>query len=335
MTQTEKNDKKLPFSLFRAGEVSKLQKMSGNATKVMMAIRFGRWEGESFVIGCRDLEEWGLKRTTGWKVLKELVNAKLLKVVKEGSFGTRGKKTSYEIVHTKAYEEKQAADTNNCTIVSPLGRTVDDERVREHRQQRQKESVGADIPKETSSTSSQKSKDEEVSTSATAAAVAAAAERLAKEERAEREALDRRKQNMRIGKAADAVGKLAIEFKEQVGSWEAAEELAMKFERGELTPQQLRARLAVGDAGLVKKCETQPVVDIESSQRDNKAGGSQKSDDAKYIVNARVDAPNNTLRRLLGDWFVKGKNRLETNASNLSNGDRITDQGAITREAKG
>lgn len=236
------------FAIVRGAECEALKLLSGNAAKLWIAIRYGRREGEPFPVGCRDFSEWGLGRDAAARALHELVDAGLMAIVERGAFGRRGRRTVYAIVHTRAHEQEQSGITDNKSAKSPELPTTNGKTVRNCRQQTGKQSEIPDTPKDTSSTSSQKSKEEEVSVNP--------------EAEAERESRQQAfKESMRrIGEAAKAAAMSDIAFIQKAGGREPADLLARSFERGNLSPLQLRARLAEGDERALEREAEGPTV---------------------------------------------------------------------------
>lgn len=236
------------FAIVREAECEALKGLSANASKLWIAIRFGQKEHEPVTIGCRDFADWGVGRSAAAKALQDLVDAGLLRVAERGSFGRRGKRTVFSIVHTKAFEREQSANADNKPAFSPELRTTNQKRVPKSGQQTRKQSVYADTPKDTSSTSSRKSEEEEVFVDLEAGP--------------EREARVKAQQESarRIERAALAVVMTDIAFIRKAGGPKPADLLARSFERGNLTPLQLRKRLADSEAGSAKQENPGPMV---------------------------------------------------------------------------
>ncbi|MEM9618368.1 MAG: hypothetical protein AAF936_10445 [Pseudomonadota bacterium] len=236
------------FAIVREAECEVLKGLSANASKIWIAIRFGRKDHEPIVIGCRDFSDWGVGRSAAAKALQDLVDAGLLRVAERGAFGRRGKRTVFNIVHTKAFEREQSANADNKPALSPELRTTNQRRVPKSGQQTGKESVSADTPKDTSSTSSRKSEEEEVSVDLQAEAD--------REERVKAQQESAR----RIERAAIAVAMTDFAFIRKAGGPKPADLLARSFDRGNLTPLQLRKRLADSEAGSAEQESRGPMV---------------------------------------------------------------------------
>ncbi len=227
---------KLLFAIVREAECEALKRLSGNAVKLWIAIRYGRREGEPFAIGCRDFKEWGLGRDAAAKALQELVEANLLSIVERGSFGRRGRRTIYSIVHTKAYERKQSGITDNKSAKSPGMPTTNDKTVRVCRQQTRKESVNSDTPKDTPAPAEQEQ----------GAGVSVNIEENAERER---ELQLQKERSRRIERNAKRFGWSDKALMDKAGGPKAADFLCRKLESGQFTEQQFRARLAESDKG--------------------------------------------------------------------------------------
>lgn len=238
------------FAIVRGAECEALKRLSGNAAKLWIAIRYGRREGEPFPVGCRDFDDWGLNRNVVARALQELVDAGLMKIVERGAFGRRGRRTIYAIVHTKAHEREQSSNRDNKPGKSPSSVTTNRKTVPKSGQQPAKESRQRDTTRILPSTSSPEVEEKEVSVNP--------------EAEAERESRQQAfKESMRrIGEAAKAVTMRDTAFIQKAGGREPADLLARSFERGNLTPLQLRARLAVDGEGALEEGSMGPAPRI-------------------------------------------------------------------------
>ena len=234
------------FAYVRKPECEALMRCKPSAAMALIYIRsvLAKREDRPFQAGSRDFKNCGLGRDAAAGALRDLEAAGLIRCEDRGGF-KRGKKATWRIVHTKAFTKNTAgksANPTDDTVGKPanIGRKT--------RQLEQNTAGLSDTPKETSSTSSQKSKEEEVSVCA--------------ERDAAREAqLRAHKESMRrIGRAAEAVAMADMVFIKKAGGLRPADLLARSFERGNLTPLQLRKRLADSEAGLAGKGEVGPVV---------------------------------------------------------------------------
>ena len=268
------------FVIVRRGEVEKLKRLSANASKLLIAIRFGRKEDEPFAVGCRDFEDWGIKKTVAAEALKELVEAGLLKIVEETAFEYKRQRQAYRIVHTRDYERQQSAMADTQKAPSPVGRTVDGATVRPSGQNAVLQSGGADIPSKPSSPSSRKAKEGLGSACASASADGADADRGAREaEREHQKALEaQRDRSKRIFEAASAIGKRPYDFMKMAGGPKPADFFARKWKRGELTTEQLKSRLAESKAGLLNGSEQRCSDEPDGSERVDSTGHDDQVD---------------------------------------------------------
>jgi hypothetical protein len=244
MGATMSEDKQEFFAMVRGPECEALKSLKPSAAKLWIAIRCGRKEGEPFGAGSRDFKDWGMGRDAVASALKELVKAGLLEMVSIGGF-KRGSRSKFRIVHTRSFQKNTAgkpANPKSVTAGKPgnIGRKT--------RQLAQVTAGKSDPPKDTSSTSSRKSEEEEVSIDSE------------RSDEAQRDAEIRtfKRQKTRIGVAADAVVMSMQTFEEKAGGFDAAVFLALSYERGKLSKQQLRARLMSIEAGLTR--EDEPVA---------------------------------------------------------------------------
>ena len=234
------------FAYVRKAECKALINCKPSAAKAFIYIRsvLAQREDRPFQAGSRDFKECGLGRDAAASALRDLETAGLIRCVDRGGF-TRGKKTTWQIVHTKASAKNTAGKPAN-TLGDTAGKPANP-----GRKTRQLEQNTAGLPdtlKETSSTSSKKSKEEEVSLSA----------RNQVEHQA-RVAIHR-DSIRRIERAAKAVAMPTMAFMNKAGGPKPADLLARSFERGNLTPFQLRKRLADSEAGSAGKGEEGPMV---------------------------------------------------------------------------
>ncbi len=230
------------FCIIREAEYEALKTLSANACKALVALKFGQCDGAKISFGVRDLEAFGMKKSAAADALKELAQANLIAIEKDSSFGAKRSKRVWRVIHTRDQPELQSATADTGKPDSPPRRTMARATVRHGGHGRRLQSAVADTPKETSPTSSSKSEEGEVSPA----------------ELEERTAFRTRKR--RIGEAAKAVAMPDHLFEEKAGGHEAADLLARSFERGNLTPLQLRARLAEGEAGFGRKAPVSEMV---------------------------------------------------------------------------
>lgn len=231
-------------------EFTKLRtlKNPGNAALALLYLKAAKRGIRS--IGCRQIATGtGLSKDQASRALRDLIDAKLIEKVKNGSSAGDGHVACYEIMHWDI-PEKPSHQCDRPKHKRRTSATPKEKTVAPVRQRRQKPSRQCDIYNTASSASPSRRKDEE------AVLVRRRRHRVVRQLRHQwhRETkLNReRAQNERIGRAAEAIPVKLIEFKEKAGGWSAADFLARKYDRGELTPRQLRARLAESSAGLGK-----------------------------------------------------------------------------------
>lgn len=227
------------FAFVREAECEALKGMKPSAALAWIAIRsdLGRnGENEPFPCGSRDFKEWGLGRDAAAAALKEFVSKGLLEIVTAGSFGRRGSRSTFRIVHrrsTQAEENKAGKSANSKPVTA--GKSANSGR--KTRQLAEITAGFSDTSSMTSSTSSQKSKEEEV------------IDRFEVDPQRSEKVRAHQASIRRIDSAAAALVMKGWEFIQRSGGPKAADLLARSFERGNLTPEQLRRRLA--DSGAI------------------------------------------------------------------------------------
>ena len=227
------------FAFIRKPECEALRRCKPSAAMALIYIRsvLAQREDQPFLCGSRDFDGCGMGRDAAASALQDLEREGVIRCEDRGNF-TRGKKASWRLVHTRENEKITAGKPANCKT-NTAGKPANSGR--KTRQLGENTAGKPATPKETSSTSSQKSKEEEVS-ALSESETARASERQALRERL-----------LRIDKAAKAVALAERSFIEKAGGLEPADLLARMWERGNLTPQQLRARLYAGEAGTCEK----------------------------------------------------------------------------------
>lgn len=217
------------FAFIREPEGEALKRLSPLASKVFIAIRFGRREDEPFELGVRDLDDWSISKDQAARALAELVGAGLLEVARGASFGAKRVRRRLQIVHRQEAEQSQRRDTPaggsraSATVIPLQSRRRDYEKP--------PQSQKRDIPKEASSPSAQKPKGEEAAQGSTACPAL-------------------REQRRRVEEAARRLGTGSGAFTSAAGGPTAANELALAFLRGDLSPSDVKARLAAREDGF-------------------------------------------------------------------------------------
>ena len=229
------------FALVREPEAAALKKLSSNAAKAFIAIKFGRRDGEDIAFGVRELEEWGLKKTTASEAMNELVEAGLLEVRENSAFGRKRKKRVYRVTHTRDACKPQSAPPDTRGRHSPAERTMTPAAVRQAGHKRALQSGGPDTTRRLPSTSSQEVEGEG---SQEAAAREASLKAL-------------RDRQRRIEAVAREAAMTSVAFMAKAGGPSAADFLARKFERGELTALQLNKALADPPNGSARESVAQ------------------------------------------------------------------------------
>lgn len=217
------------FALIRKPEADALKSLSSNAAKALIAIKFGRRDGDTIAFGVRDLEVWGLARSVAARALDELIKARLLDVATDSAFGKKRCRRVYRITHTRQTPGSQSRERDNMSADSPAcgtkgGATDPPAGLSPRLQSRRR-----DTSKEASSPSARKPEGEEASVS------------------------DRRP----MRRAAQLAGDLQLPLMRLVekagGSTERACDLADQVHRGELTLDDVRLGLGMDQQGSASR----------------------------------------------------------------------------------
>lgn len=268
------------FAIIRKPEFDLIKTLSFRARMraiaLMAAIRLMHGGATTAAISDRDFQDFGLGRDAAGCALKDAVAIGLLEILQKGGLTGRGHKTTYRIVYARPHTKETAgkSGTRGGKIPPFSEETAGKPATNggETRPFNAKAAGKSRNTKETSSTSSRKSQEEEVSSCASAAAEVVAAKHEADAEHEKRVA-DFRKRMVRIAKAADAIGMTTFAFVEKAGGnnmdsrHAAADFLARKFIRGELSANQLRAKLVESEAGSSKRREGRGSDETETSER--------------------------------------------------------------------
>lgn len=244
------------FAFIRAEEIEAINmldpRLRGTVAWVWIAIRSTYSEHKPFAVGSRDFKARGIGREAATNALAALINIGLLRLVREGGFTGRGHRAVYEIVHTRSgaapektvgspdtpKTETAGSPANNGRVARPFT----------------KKTVGS--PAETAGSpgtilgeglpSSLRSEGREEGRTAAVPAPSPAKPSPGRREGEENpdpcQAL--KVALRRIEAASVAIGLPDRVFLDLAGGREAADFLARKFERGELSADQLRDALA-------------------------------------------------------------------------------------------
>lgn len=236
------------FAMIRQPEAEALKRLSSNAAKALMAMKFGRSDGEEIAFGVRDLAEWGLSSSTAARALDELKSANLIEIVSDSAFGVKKKRRTWRVVNVRQEQAEQSHRRETGTVHSATGGTIARKQSRQGDCDASLQSHGRDTPRTPSFPPVRREGKEGGQDVQAADAEREAAVTALKEQQA------------RIGAAAKAVAMADMAFIRAAGGPKAADFLARKFDRGELTALQLRAKLADSEAGLLKEVEAGPMV---------------------------------------------------------------------------
>ena len=241
------------FAYIRKAECEALTRCKPSAAMALIYIRsnLATREDQPFLCGSRDFKGCGLGRDAAAGALTDLEREGVIRCEGKGNF-TRGRKATWRLVHTRASEKNTAGKPANCKT-NTAGKP--DNSGRKTRQLDENTAGKPATLKETSSTSSQKSKEEEVSVP-----LEAEPERAAK-------VMAQKERMLRIERAAQSISLSDWSFIQKAGGPEPADLLARMFERGNVTPQQLRARLADSGAEAIEKGSGLTVRTIEAAFR--------------------------------------------------------------------
>ena len=221
------------YSLIFESEIEALKQLSGNAAKALIFLKFGGAEDRA--AGCRQVADGtGLSKDQAARALRDLVEAGLLKITHAGRYGRKGNVSKYQITHTPA-SKRDENQSRKCDTPERFSRTGVTERrksVAPARLKPNNQSHQRDTLKNASSASPQRRKDEEE-------------EGFCDDQiRHNAEVEANRQRSKRIHATAASVGLSGVAMMNVAGGPQAADFLARKFSRGELSVDQLRARLA-------------------------------------------------------------------------------------------
>lgn len=112
------------FALIREPEAEALKRLSGNAAKALIAVKFGRRDGDAIAFGVRDLEAWGMSRAGAGRALAELVSAGLFEVVEDSAFGAKRRRRVLRAVHAREKTGLQSRGRDTGEAHSLTGETM-------------------------------------------------------------------------------------------------------------------------------------------------------------------------------------------------------------------
>ena len=103
------------FAFVRAAECAALMRCRPSAALAFIYIRsvLAKREDQTFLCGSRDFKDCGLGRDAAAGALEDLQREGLIRCVSRGDF-TRGKKASWQIVHTRASSQNTAGKPAKC-----------------------------------------------------------------------------------------------------------------------------------------------------------------------------------------------------------------------------
>ncbi len=205
-------------------------------------------EDQPFLCGSRDFKSCGLGRDAAEGALEDLEREGLLRRVSRGDF-TRGKKASWQIVHTRETSQNTAGKsanrkTNTAGLSANSGRIT-----------RQLGGNTAGLPATPKDTPAPAEQEQGAGVSCS--------DDLEERERRQQAFEERQR---RIERAARAAALSDIAFMNMAGGPEPADLLARSFERGNLTPLQLRTHLAESDERALERGSGLTVRTVTSSR---------------------------------------------------------------------
>lgn len=233
------------FAFVRAAECAALMRCRPSAALAFIFIRsvLATREGHPFLCGSRDFKPCGLGRDAAERALEDLEREGLIRRVSRGDF-TRGKKASWQIIHTREGGQNTAGKPANCKS-DTAGLSANS-----GRKTRQLGGNTAGLPATPKDTPAPAEQEQGAGVSSSdKTEVERDVDLQAQKERARR-----------IERGAKAALMSDFAFIRALGGPQRADFLARKLDRGDITPEQLRARVAASEEEALDEGDDGPSV---------------------------------------------------------------------------
>lgn len=239
------------FAVIREPEAEALKRLSGNAAKALIAVKFGRRDGDAIAFGVRELEAWGMSRAGAGRALAELVSAGLFEVVADSAFGAKRRRRVLRAVHARDKSDLQSRRRDTADAHSLTGETMGGATVSPVRLSTPLQSHRRDTPSTSLLPSGQEGRE-------------------GGKEGAAGPAPGRREAESGMRRAAELAGRLQLPLMRLVertgGSSLKACDLADQVQSGNVSLDQARSALGLDSAGSASGCEPPGVFTIPTAR---------------------------------------------------------------------